>query len=113
MISVSARFPIISPIEETITKVLLISPTANFTTTGFKVNFLLRWEIRKAYFYMKKDPDTFIAEQLKKPPCHRFATEGHCSYGLACTYGHFSFNQNTGNKPHSTLIFSLHKTFQI
>ncbi|CAO3635405.1 unnamed protein product [Mucor hiemalis] len=41
-------------------------------------------------------PDTFIQEQLRKPPCKRFTIEGHCKLGLACKYSHFSFDTTTG-----------------
>lgn len=98
MISVNVPFQITQPIEETITKVLFISITVNFITTGSKVtcHFKLQKKKNKKLSNLQVDPSLFLQEQLNKPPCRNYTTQGYCEFGLLCKFCHITLDPSTG-----------------
>ncbi|KAI8972668.1 hypothetical protein BDB01DRAFT_909273 [Pilobolus umbonatus] len=52
---------------------------------------------KKLHYDWYKDPVEFLQEQLNKPPCRFYLTQGYCEYGLNCKYSHITLDIN--NQP--------------
>ncbi|KAI7858112.1 hypothetical protein BDC45DRAFT_328095 [Circinella umbellata] len=47
---------------------------------------------RQIHYDWFKDPNEFIQEQINKPPCRRYLTQGYCDYQLQCRYSHITYD---------------------
>lgn len=72
-------------------KALYIKLIESFTTIGLKVVVCIYKKdetTRDTHGRQITEPEVFIAEQMNKPPCRLYATEGYCEYELGCRYSH-------------------------
>lgn len=45
---------------------------------------------------LQVDPSLFLQEQLNKPPCRNYTTQGYCEFGLLCKFCHITLDPSTG-----------------
>ncbi|KAI9274270.1 hypothetical protein BDA99DRAFT_431814, partial [Phascolomyces articulosus] len=47
---------------------------------------------RQFHYDWFKEPEEFIQEQMNKPPCRHYLSQGYCNYQLQCRYSHITYD---------------------